>query len=69
MFGSQNSVGLFKIVCVQVKVFIFWAVQEHTSIFYKFVGFIHRDPKYRERMFQNCVDETSLSFSAGELLS
>ncbi len=30
---------------------------------------MHRDPKYRERMFQNCVVKTSLSFSAGELLS
>jgi hypothetical protein len=33
------------------------------------ISIYHRDPKYRERMFENFVDKTSLSFSAGELLS
>jgi hypothetical protein len=33
------------------------------------IGLMHRDPKYRERMFPNFVDQTSLSFSAGEMPS
>jgi hypothetical protein len=31
-----------------------------------FKAHVHRDLKYRERMFRNFVDETSPSFSADE---
>jgi hypothetical protein len=62
IFGSKNSVGLFKIVCVQVKVFIFWVVQEHTSIFYKFVCFIlFLEPFFKSNFLTLFVDSTNYS--------